>query len=64
MPRQYFPPVTINFAPVQIVGIPGLSLMVIVAAIAVQFPEARWLLLSGIAGGAMLAAILVFVRQR
>jgi hypothetical protein len=64
MPRDYFPPVTINFASVQIVGIPGLSLMAIVAAIAVQFPEARWLLLSGLAGGALLAAILVFVRQR
>ena len=37
--REQFPPITINFTPVKVVGIPGLSLVAIVVAIAVQFPE-------------------------
>ncbi len=61
--REQFPPITINFTPVKVVGIPGLSLVAIVVAIAVQFPEARWLLLSGLAGGMVLAATLILVRR-
>jgi hypothetical protein len=61
---QQFPPVTINFAKVQVVGWPGLSLVIIVIAIAVQFPEARWLLLSGVAAGALVAAVLIIWRRR
>lgn len=61
---QQFPPVQINFAKVQVVGWPGFSLVVIVIAIAIQFPEARWLLLSGIVGGALVAAALVTWRRR
>ena len=62
--REQFPPITINFAPVKVVGIPGLSLVLIVIAIAVEFPEARWLFFSGLAGGAILAAALILVRRR
>src|SRR5258706_11510731 len=61
--REQFQPITINFTPVKVVGIPGLSLVAIVVAIAVQFPEARWLLLSGLAGGVVLAATLILVRR-
>jgi hypothetical protein len=61
---KQFPPITINFTPVKVVGIPGLSLVAIVVAIAVQFPEARWLFFSGLAGGVMLAAVLILRRRR
>ena len=54
---ERFPPVKINFASVDVVGVPGLCLVAIVVAIAIEFPEARWLLLAGLAGGAVLAAI-------
>jgi hypothetical protein len=61
---ERFPPITINFTPVKVVGIPGLSLVAIVVAIAVQFPEARWLFFSGLAGGAIVAAVLILKRRR
>src|SRR5712692_11059789 len=62
--REQFPPITINFAPVKVVGIPGLSLVAIAVAIAVEFPQGRWLLLSGLAGGILVAAALILVRRR
>jgi hypothetical protein len=62
--REQFPPININFAPVKVIGIPGLSLVAIAVAIALEFPEGRWLLLSGIAGGAMLAVVLILRRRR
>src|SRR5947209_12068387 len=62
--REQFPPININFAPVKVIGIPGLSLVAIAVAIALEFPEGRWLLLSGIAGGVMVAAALILVRRR
>jgi hypothetical protein len=64
MMREQFPPITINFAPVKVVGIPGLSLVAIAVAIAVEFPVGRWLLLSGLAGGILVAAALILVRRR
>jgi ABC-type Fe3+-siderophore transport system permease subunit len=61
---EHFRPVTINFASVNITGVPGLSLVVIVVAIAFEFPEARWLLISGLAGGMVLGAAMILVRRR
>ena len=61
---QQFPPVTINFASVKVAGWPGLCLVVIVVALAVQFPEARWLLLSGLLGGVLVGAVLILIRRR
>jgi len=61
--REHFPPVTINFAHVRIIGIPGLSLVAIAVAIALEFPEGRWLLFSGIAGGLLVAAVLIRLRR-
>jgi hypothetical protein len=58
-----FPPVTINFGAVRVAGVPGLSLVAIVVAIAFQFPEARWLLALGIAAGAAVAAALIAIRR-
>ena len=62
--RDYFPPVTINFAHVRIVGIPGLSLVAIAVAIAFEFPVGRWLLVSGVAGGVVVAVALILSRRR
>ena len=58
-----FPPVTINFGAVRVAGVPGLSLVAIVVAIAFQFPEARWLLALGVAAGAAAAAALIAIRR-
>jgi hypothetical protein len=57
---ERFPPVKINFASVDVVGVPGLCLVAIVVAIAIEFPEARWLLIAGLAGGAVLAVFRLF----
>jgi hypothetical protein len=61
--REHFPPVTINFAHVRIIGIPGLSLVAIAVAIAFEFPVGRALLFSGIAGGLLVAAALILARR-
>jgi hypothetical protein len=61
---ERFRQVTINIASVNVAGGPGLSLLALVVAIAYQFPEARWLLLSGIAGGALLGAAKILLRRR
>jgi len=61
---ERFPPVTINFGAVRVAGVPGLSLVAIVVAIAFQFPEARWLLALGLAAGAAVAAALIAMRRR
>ncbi len=62
--REQFRSITTNFTPVRVVGIPGLVLVLIAIALAVQFPEARWLLLGGLGGGLLLAAGLVIRRAR
>ena len=62
--REQFPPVTINFGAVRVAGVPGLSLIAIVIAIAFEFPEARWLLALGLAAGAAVAAALIAIRRR
>ena len=61
--RNQFRPVTINFGAVRVAGVPGLSLIAIVIAIAFQFPEARWLLAFGAVAGTALAAALIAVRR-
>ena len=61
---ESFPPVTINFGAVKVAGGPGLSLLVIVGAIAFEFPEAGWLLVSGAVGGVLLGAAMILVRRR
>jgi L-asparagine transporter-like permease len=62
--REQFPPVSINFSSLNVTGWPGLALVLIVVAIAMEFPQTRWLLLSGIVAGALLATVLIVVRRR
>jgi len=62
--REQFPPVNTNLASVNLVGWPGLAVVIIVFAMAMEFLETRWLLLSSAVSGAALAAALVFVRGR
>ena len=61
---ELFRAVTINLAPVKVAGVPGLTLVFVAAAIAVEFPEARWLALSGLLGGLIFGAALIVVRRR
>jgi len=60
---EQFSPVTINFAPVKVAGAAGLPLLIVVGVIALVLLEARWLLLGGIIGGAMLGAVMILVRR-
>jgi hypothetical protein len=59
--RETFRPVNINFAHVDVVGVPGLALVFI--AIALEFPETRWVLLGSLAGGIAVAAVLIRRRR-
>ena len=61
---EQFPSVTINFAPVKIAGVAGLPLLIVVGTIGLVLLEARWLLLCGIVGGAMLGALMILVRRQ
>jgi predicted membrane protein len=62
--RDQFPPVSINFSSVNVAGWPGLALVLVMAAIAMEFPQTRWLLLGGVVTGALLAVVLIVVRRR
>lgn len=61
--REQFRPIATNFTPVAVVGIPGLTLVIIAIALAAQFPEARWLLAAGLLGGAAIAGVLIARRR-
>ncbi|HMF95947.1 MAG TPA: hypothetical protein VKE96_16710 [Vicinamibacterales bacterium] len=62
--RDQFPPLTINFASVRVVGIPGLSLVAIACAIAFQFPLAGWLLMLSVGAGFAVGGTLIALRRR
>ena len=62
--REQFRPIATNLTPVNVVGVPGLMLVLIAIALALQFPEARWLIAAGLAGGSCIAVLLIKRRQR
>lgn len=62
--RERFRPIATNLTPVHVVGIPGLALVCIAVALAMQFPEARWLIAASLVGGAAMAALLIARRRR
>ena len=61
--REQFRAVTTNLTPVRVVGVPGLTLVLIAIALAMQFPEARWLIAAGICGGGAIATVLIRRRR-
>lgn len=62
--REQFRPIATNLTPVNVVGIPGLMLTVVAVALAVQFPEARWLIAATVVGGSVIATLLIAGRRR
>ena len=62
--REPFPPVKINFASVNVAGWPGLALVLIAVAIAMEFPETRWLLVASVLAGGVIAAVRIAARDR
>ena len=54
----------INISQIKVAGVGGFGLVVIVAAMALDMPVVRGFLLSGIAGGAIAAALLAVYRRR
>src|SRR2546422_6457547 len=61
---EQFRPVTTSLASVRVEGLAGIPLLALVIVIAIVLPEARWLLVSGVAAGALAGAIMIFVRRR
>jgi L-asparagine transporter-like permease len=62
--RDQFPPVSINFSSLNVTGWPGLALVLVVVAIAMEFSQTRWLLVSGVVAGGLLAAVWIVRRDR
>jgi hypothetical protein len=62
--REQFRPIRTNIASVDITGWPGLAVVVVIVAIALEFPETRSLLLFGLVSGALLAAAMIYHRSR
>jgi len=61
--REQFRPIVTNLTPVNVIGVPGLTLVLIAIALALQFPEAQWLIAAGLVGGAAIACVLIKRRQ-
>ncbi len=57
-------PLSINSSAITIAGVGGLGMVAMVVLIAADLPAARWLLISGLAGGALIAGILVIRLRR
>lgn len=57
------PIVQINMSAIPVAGIGGVGMLALAAIIAAVFIEARWLLLSGFAGGVLFAVLLVGYRR-
>ena len=62
--KEPFRPIATNLTPVNVVGIPGLALVVIAIALAAQFPEVRSLILATVIGGSAIAWALISRRRR
>ena len=56
--------VEINMSGIPVAGVGGAGLVVVALVTTVVFPEARWLLAAGLAGGVVLGTALVLMRQR
>jgi hypothetical protein len=54
----------INISSIPVAGIGGLGMIVIAVAIAATFPLVRWVVLSGAAGGLLVALAMILFRRR
>jgi hypothetical protein len=57
-------PSSINSSTIVVAGVGGLGMLALVVIIAARFAIARWLLFGGLAGGVILAAILILRGSR
>ena len=53
---------TLNMSAISVAGVGGLAMLAVVVIIAGALSAARWLLLGGISGGALLAVMLILRR--
>ena len=56
-------PISINSSAIAVAGVGGLGMIALVVIIAATFAIARWLLVGGVVGGVILAAILILRRR-
>jgi hypothetical protein len=56
-------PVEINISGIPVAGVGGLGLVAIAVLVSVVMPAAWWLMVAGVAGGAILGVILVLKRH-
>ena len=63
MPREERT-VEINISGIPVAGVGGLGLVAIAVLVSVLMPAATWLMASGLAGGCLLAIVLVLARRR
>jgi hypothetical protein len=56
--------VQINISGIPVAGVGGLGLVAIAVLVAVVMPAAGWLMVSGVAGGCLVGAVLVLARRR
>ncbi len=54
---------TLNMSAISVAGAGGLGMLAVVAITAAALSPARWLLLGGVAGGAVLAVLLILGRR-
>ena len=57
-------PIEINMSAIRVAGIGGLGMVAMAVVMAIALQPARWLLVGGIAGGALVALALVALRRR
>ena len=56
--------VQINISGIPVAGVGGLGLVAMAVLVSVVMPAARWTMVAGLIGGALLAVVLVIVRRR
>jgi hypothetical protein len=57
-------PQSINISSIPVAGMGGVGLLAIALVMAIEFPLARLLVIAGVLGGAMMAAVLLCVHRR
>ncbi len=53
----------INMSGIPVAGVGGMGLVVLALVMTIVLPEARWVFVTGLAGGGLLGAALVLIRR-